>query len=190
MKKYVIDKINNEILNVYNIKIKGFERMENPSILAFYNLGSEEIYINNTNKQVFNDFYIFLEVMLHENVHKINHKNGVEDVYMDGNKQIHNEGFKNAMIDEYGLYCNNNYNGEIDILDERNRPFLIQTMKDKINFQDLFNDLQRIYFESIYEEIKQESKKQTEVEEDIEEEHKEKEELEEYIFEEIGGIEI
>lgn len=177
--KYIIDTINNHILNreIFkdsNIKIEGFDIADKPNVLAFYRLSDKNIYLNKTNKMIFNDFFIFLETILHENVHKINHANNVEDVDFEGEVQIHNKHFRNTMIEEYGLYCNANYNGEIDIEDSKNRNFFKETMKLKVILQNVFNEIQQIYFDEVYIEVEQGDNG-----------YKEKDNK--YIFEEEGG---
>lgn len=146
-----INKINELILEKYEVKLQGFGDQD-PGVVAYYSPVDNAIFINKRNKYIFNDYYTFIVVMLHENIHKINTTKGLQDVYMEGDKQIHNEIFKNAMIDYYGLFCNNNYNGEVDLKDHRNDDTFNEIMRNKIVDSKVFDELQREYFSKYYEE--------------------------------------
>ncbi len=146
-----INKINELILEKYEVELKGFGDQD-PGVVAYYSPLDDAIFINRKNKYIFNDYYTFIVVMLHENIHKINTRKGLQDVYMDGDKQIHNEIFKNAMIDYYGLFCNKNYNGEVDLKDKRNDDTFYEIMRNKIIDAKVFDELQQEYFAKYYEE--------------------------------------
>ncbi len=146
-----INKINELILEKYEVELKGFGDQD-PGIVAYYSPLDDAIFINRKNKYIFNDYYTFIVVMLHENIHKINTRKGLQDVYMEGDKQIHNEIFKNAMIDYYGLFCNKNYNGEVDLKDKRNDDTFNEIMRNKIIDSKVFDELQQEYFAKYYEE--------------------------------------
>ena len=146
-----INKINELILEKYDVKLKGFGDQD-PGIVAYYSPMDDAIFINRKNKYIFNDYYTFIVVMLHENIHQINATKRLQDVYMDGDKQIHNEIFKNAMIDYYGLFCNKNYNGEVDLKDKRNDDTFEEIMRNKIIDAKVFDELQQEYFAKYYEE--------------------------------------
>lgn len=146
-----INKINELILEKYEVKLQGFGDQD-PGVVAYYSPVDNAIFINRKNKYIFNDYYTFIVVMLHENIHKINTQKGLEDTYMDGDKQIHNDIFKNAMIDMYGLFCNKNYNGEVDLKDKRNDDTFNEIMRNKIVDAKVFDELQQEYFSKYYEE--------------------------------------
>lgn len=146
-----INKINELILEKYEVKLQGFGDQD-PGVVAYYSPVDDAIFINRKNKYIFNDYYTFIVVMLHENIHKINTQKGLEDTYMDGDKQIHNDIFKNAMIDMYGLFCNKNYNGEVDLKDKRNDDTFNEIMRNKIVDAKVFDELQQEYFSNYYEE--------------------------------------
>lgn len=141
------------ILEKYEVELEGFGGQDqDPGVVAYYSPVDDAIFINRKNKYIFNDYYTFIVVMLHENIHKINTRKGLQDVYMDGDKQIHNEIFKNAMIDIYGLFCNKNYNGGVDLKDKRNDDTFNEIMRNKIIDAKVFDELQKEYFEKYYEE--------------------------------------
>lgn len=146
-----INKINELILAKYEVELKGLGDQD-PGVVAYYSPMDDAIFINRKNKYIFNDYYTFIVVLLHENIHKINARKGLQDVYMNGDKQIHNDIFKNAMIDYYGLFCNKNYNGEVDLKDKRNDDTFNEIMRNKIIDAKVFDELQQEYFEKYYEE--------------------------------------
>lgn len=148
-----INKINELILEKYEVELKGFgDQDQDPGVVAYYSPVDDAIFINRKNKYIFNDYYTFIVVMLHENIHKINTNKGLQDVFMEGDKQIHNDIFKNAMIDYYGLFCNQNYNGEVDLKDKRNDDTFNEIMRNKIIDSKVFDELQQEYFSKYYEE--------------------------------------
>ena len=56
------------------------------------------------------------------------------------------------MIDMYGLFCNKNYNGEVDLKDKRNDDTFNEIMRNKIVDAKVFDELQQEYFSKYYEE--------------------------------------
>ena len=68
-----INKINELILEKYEVKLQGFGDQD-PGVVAYYSPVDDAIFINRKNKYIFNDYYTFIVVMLHENIHKINTK--------------------------------------------------------------------------------------------------------------------
>lgn len=153
-KKDFINKLNEEILKDYGMKIDGFGEKES-STLAFFSPMSKGIYINIHNKNIFNDYYDFMETMLHENVHKINDVKGIKDTYMQGNAQIHNDNFRNAMIENYNMFCSESHTGGIDFKDSRNNQVFKEMMIKRFKHKKVFNELQEIYFKSIYVKLSQ-----------------------------------
>lgn len=180
MEQLVIDIINDDILADYNVKIEAFSDMEErPNVLAFYHLISKKIYINTYNRLVFNDYLLFIEVMLHENAHYLNDMKGVEDVEDNG---VHSKVFKDSMLEYYGVYCNKKDNGEIDIADKRNYDFLKTLLKEKTKHQETFEKLQKIYYEHIFKGQKDKIEEKTTT---VDEEEKDF-----YDFTEEGGVEF
>lgn len=147
----LIREINEKILKDYNMEVNEIGESK-ASVLAFFSPDNKMISINKHSKYIFNDYALFIEVMLHENVHKINDKNNLEDVYMEGDKQIHNEQFRDTMLDEYDIYCNElEYNGSADMGDKRNYPFFEKLVRNKILHKKEFAEIQDFYLKEIYE---------------------------------------
>ena len=145
-----IKKLNDEILSKYDIVCDSLEKGEKESILAFYSPLNNTIHINVLNKQIFNDYIGFIEAMIHENVHKINNKKGIQDIYMEGEAQIHNRAFRDTMI-EFGLYCDDkSFTGGVDFKESRNKEIFNQLVINKFRDKKAFDELQEIYLKEFY----------------------------------------
>ena len=145
-----IKKLNDEILSKYDIVCDSLEEGEEDSVLAFYSPKTNTIHINVLNKQIFNDYIGFIETMIHENVHKINNKRGIQDIYKEGEAQIHNRAFRNAML-EFGLYCDDkSFTGSVDFKESRNKETFNQLVINKFRDKKVFDELQEIYLKEFY----------------------------------------
>lgn len=145
-----IKRLNDEILSKYDIVCDSLEKGEKDSVLAFYSPITNTIHINVLNKQIFNDYIGFIETMIHENVHKINNKRGIQDIYMEGEAQIHNRAFRDAML-EFGLYCDDkSFTGSVDFKESRNKEIFNQLVINKFRDKKVFDELQEIYLKEFY----------------------------------------
>lgn len=149
MEKELIKRINEELTKSYNVKVKAFGSVES-NVLAYYKTNDREIYINKNNKNIFNDFYGFITTMLHEEIHKINHAKGLEDIDRVGEQQIHNKVFKSAMLEVYGFHCSDAYNGEVEFDDKRNQEVFKELMRKKFELNKSFMEISKLYFENVY----------------------------------------
>lgn len=183
MKNKVVNELNEFILKDYGITLNEIsDKIKDENVLAFYSLEDDTININQYNKNIFNDYIAFIETMIHENIHKINFKKGLKDVDIEDDMQIHNEIFRNAMRDEYEIYCDNKtYTGGADMQEPRNEKAFNRILSLKMKHKRDFLRIQEIYYSKVYEPLKKEYQK---------EENKYKDNKGRYVIDEKGGIEI
>ncbi len=182
MEKIVIEKIN-RLLAKHNedLYLDNFDVGESESVLAFFSPSFKTISINKNNKQIFNDYVQFIETMFHEHAHKINDSLGIKDVLIDDKKtQIHTIDFRNTLEKVFGLHCDKKeFNGSVDFHHPSNDKIFKQLINDKIRDKEDFKEIQKLYFEHIYEEPKSEK-----------EEEEYKKPKEKYSVDDDGGVEI
>ena len=153
IEKLFIQSINDEILKDYNVKLSGVDEAEKNSIFAFYSTSSKGIFINKYSKTIFNDYVTFIVTMLHENAHAINDRNGIMDVKMNHDIQVHTQAFSDAMREYYGLYTDDTkVNGDVSYTDSRNQEPLFELIKNKIKHKKVFEQLSELYFKYIFKD--------------------------------------
>lgn len=154
----LIKYINENILKDFDVELTSFEKASKKSILAYYSLSTKTIHINFLNKQVFNDYYVFIETMLHEQVHLINHSKGIEDVTMDGEMQDHNRAFRSLMLEKYNMYCDStSANGGVDFYERRNEEMFKSLIVKRVKHKKFFEIARENYLKNIYKDLKIES---------------------------------
>lgn len=150
--KEFLEVLNKEILSKYGIVCDGIG-IERESVLAYYSLSTRTIHINRMNKQIFNDYFQFIETMIHENVHAINHAKGIRDVEMEGEAQIHIQSFRDTMQEKYDMYCDNgSFTGSVILGEKRNENALSQLMRNKFIDKKVFGMLQDYFLDNIFVE--------------------------------------
>lgn len=150
--KEFLEVLNKEILSKYGIVCEGVGE-EHDSVLAYYSPATRTIHINRMNKQIFNDYLQFIETMIHENVHAINHAKGVRDIEMEGEAQIHIQSFRDTMQEKYNMYCDNtSYVGNVILGEKRNESALGQLMRNKFIDKKVFGMLQDYFLDNIFVE--------------------------------------
>lgn len=152
LKKTIIKRVNEEILSDYNVTLDNFGIADNPNVLAFYSLNNRTISVNINNKLIFNDYIQFIETMLHENVHKINHAKGIEDVDVRDDVQVHTKAFSDTFRDEYGFICDHTQiNGSVDMGDYRNQEPFKKLVIKRFSHEKSFKEIRELYLNYIYE---------------------------------------